>query len=115
MLRFPRPVVAPEGGNREARCILEVADGEVDPSVAHGYGIRNAFHAPEASALVVTLCPARDTVTSSPGAAVPQTGTGFCCWRTMPSPKILDSVASARDACGASRRMRERAAEKAEN
>jgi hypothetical protein len=33
----------------------------------------------------------------------------------MPSPKILDSVASARDACGASRRMRERAAEKAEN
>ncbi len=46
-------------------------------------------HVPSALVTVSLLCPAKATVTRSPGAAHPQTGTTACCCKTMPFPKIF--------------------------
>src|SRR5947208_7506899 len=63
-----------------------------------------AVHLPEPSAVALAVCPPRVTVTSSLASALPQTGTGMPCWRTMWSPNSGESFTSARALAAEKRR-----------
>ena len=63
---------------------------------AHAFsGASAVFQRPCASAVAVAVCPAKDTVTFSPGAALPHTGTRCPCWSTMLSPNTRGIVTAA--------------------
>ena len=59
--------------------------GHLAPGV--GIGAKRTRHVPSAPVVVATVWPAMDTVTASPGSAVPQTGTGMPCCSTAWSEK----------------------------
>ncbi len=66
------------------------------PPSAHALsGASAVFQRPCASAVAVAVCPANDTVTFSPGAALPHTGTRCPCWSTMLSPNTCGIVTAA--------------------
>src|SRR5262245_42681496 len=54
---------------------------------------------PRGSAVAVAFLPASSTVTSSPGEAVPQTGSSRSCCSTILLAKTDAGLTSARDAC----------------
>ena len=65
------------------------------PSAQAFSGASLSRHLPCASAVAVAVCPANDTVTFSPGAALPHTGTLCPCWSTMLSPNTRGIVTAA--------------------
>ena len=65
------------------------------PSAHALSGASAVFQRPCASAVAVAVCPANDTVTFSPGAALPHTGTRCPCWSTMLSPNTRGIVTAA--------------------
>ena len=68
------------------------------------------LQAPLSSAVALLLCPAKATVTFSPGAAVPHTGTAMPRWSTMWGVNTLKSLTSACSA-EASRRSEQKASD----
>ena len=63
-------------------------------------GSSRTSQAPSAAVAVVFAWPAIDTVTSSPGSALPQTRFAMPCWSTMWLPNIALSETSARVMAG---------------
>ena len=78
-------------------CTLTLPAFSTCGSAFAGMGSSFTIHLPPASAFAVFFCPANSTTTSSPDAALPQTGTALSRCSTMWSVKMEGSRTSAND------------------
>ena len=97
MFDWPEPSqTSPTSTSEKVTVFWPLTVSVCGPAAASGASFTD--HLPSAPAFAVAVWPAIVTVTSSPGAAVPHTGTAVARWSTMWLPKMAGSFTSARAA-----------------